>query len=69
VKKKQVKPIQTTVYDFIILALCRFEPPDTKDELPDPENQCCGSGISIYTGSGSRVKKIPDPDPHQRMYS
>ncbi len=28
--------------------------------------QCCGSGMFI-PDTGSRVKKIPDPDPLQRM--
>jgi hypothetical protein len=38
-------------------------------------NLCCGSGISksdpgpefFHPGSRIQVKKIPDPDPHQRI--
>ncbi len=40
---------------------------------PVPENQCCGSGMFIldpgskFFHHGSRIKKIPDPDPHKRI--
>ncbi len=34
--------------------------------LFSPHKQCCGSGM-FKPDPGSRVKKIPGPDPHQRI--